>query len=65
MIEIKRHGNVNLIPKYEIICPRCGCEFICNDTDVRELVPFDREPTKGFINCPDCNKSIRIERELY
>ena len=41
MIEIKKHGNVNLIPKYEMICPRCGCEFTCDDADVKDISPFD------------------------
>lgn len=65
MINIKKHGNVNLIPKYEMICPRCGCEFTCNDTDVKDISLFDREPAIGFINCLDCNKVIPVERNLY
>lgn len=65
MIKIKKHGNMDLIPKYKMICPRCGCEFTCNDSDVKDITLFDREPAIGFINCPDCNKVIPVERNLY
>lgn len=66
MKKILKHGQRTIEYNiFKITCPICGCEFECNQDDVRPFRgEFDRCPDfiVGYVDCPDCGKKITVRK---
>ena len=54
MIKIIKEGTRKIAK-----CPNCGCEFSYEKEDVL----IDPGFTKSHVNCPQCNKAVKVMAE--
>lgn len=61
MIKINKHGEIKkkLYIWDNVVCPKCGCEFSC---DNRNVAQFRYPVDICYVKCPDC-KSATINLE--
>ena len=62
MIHVIKEGTLK---NYQFGCPHCGCVFQCDESDLsRECRnTCDDIVTHFVIECPTCNKPLRIKAE--
>ena len=60
-MKILKHGDT--IDKYECKCPKCGCEWLCDEDEINLTVEYDNssqwstEPIfVKMCSCPECGE---------
>lgn len=66
-MEILKHGKAYKGRRF--VCPKCECEFICNEpldfeVEIEDIFPslFGKECDK-YVMCPECRNKITIKVE--
>lgn len=65
MVKILKQGDLNRLKKYKKFeCDQCGCEFIADNTEYRN-VSTQRDGPAFVIVCPCCNKNAYNNSSEY